>query len=39
MHKVFMSWIRNDSEMSIVQISNFVAKVVFNGMGTYLIQE
>ncbi|MGD6729639.1 MAG: TetR/AcrR family transcriptional regulator [Pleomorphochaeta sp.] len=39
MHRVFMSWIRNDSEMSIVQISNFVAKVVFNGMGTYLSNE
>lgn len=39
MHRVFMTWIRNDSEMSIVQISNFVAKVIFNGMGPYLSEE
>ena len=39
MHKVFMCWIRNDSEMSIVQISNFVAKVIYNGMGNYLSNE
>ncbi|MGD1821274.1 MAG: TetR/AcrR family transcriptional regulator [Pleomorphochaeta sp.] len=39
MHRVFMTWIRNDSEMSIVQISNFVAKVIFNGMGSYLLEE
>ncbi len=39
MHKVFMCWIRNDSEMSIVQISNFVAKVIYNGMGNYLSDE
>lgn len=39
MHKVFMCWIRNDSEMSIVQISNFVAKIIYNGMGNYLSDE
>lgn len=37
-YKVFMKWLRNDSKLDIVQISDFVSTILFNGLKNHVVE-
>jgi AcrR family transcriptional regulator len=37
-YKVFMKWLRSDSELDIIQISDFVSTILFNGLKNHVVE-
>lgn len=37
-YKVFMKWLRSDSKLDIIQISDFVSTILFNGLKNHVLE-
>jgi AcrR family transcriptional regulator len=37
-YKVFMKWLRSDSKLDIIQISDFVSTILFNGLKNHVVE-